>query len=193
MSSKSGYYTEEELINLGLKKTGANVKISRRANLYNLDQMEFGHDVRIDDFCVLSGKLVFGNNIHITPYCLLAGADEGIYLEDFTTVAYRCSIFTRSDDYTGGTLVNSTIPEKYRYNTIKKAVYIKRHAIIGANSVVFPGADIGAGTSVGAMSLVLKPTEDWSIYVGSPARKLKDRKKDLLAQEKEYLGGLEFS
>jgi acetyltransferase-like isoleucine patch superfamily enzyme len=37
------------------------------------------------------------------------------------------------------------------------------------------------------MSLVLKSTEPWGIYIGNPAKRLRDRKKDLLELEKEYL------
>ena len=184
---KDSYYTEQELKALGFKKMGKNLLISRKASIYNTEKIEIGDNVRIDDFCLISGKVVFGNNIHITGFCLIAGADEGVFFDDFTTLAYRCIVFTRSDDYSGETLVNSTVPEKYRYNTIKKPVYIKKHAIIGANSIVFPGADIGEGVSVGANSLVTKPTEPWSIYVGTPAKKVKDRKKDLLKQEETFL------
>lgn len=43
------------------------------------------------------------------------------------------------------------------------------------------------GTSIGANSLVLKSTEPWGIYAGSPIKKLKNRKKDLLKLEKEFL------
>ena len=181
------FYTQEELKELGFKHCGRNVKISKMATLYNCNQMEFGNDVRIDDFCVLSGKLIFGNNIHITCHCIISGGEEGIYFDDFATVAYRATIFTRSDDYLGNTLTNSTIPEKYRYETVKKEVKIGRHAIVGTGSTIFPGAHIGEGTSVGSMSLVLKKTDDWSIYVGIPAKKVKDRERGLLRQEIEYL------
>jgi acetyltransferase-like isoleucine patch superfamily enzyme len=50
-----------------------------------------------------------------------------------------------------------------------------------------PGVVLSEGTSVGAMSLVLKSTEPWGVYVGNPAKRLKDRKRDLLELEKEYL------
>jgi acetyltransferase-like isoleucine patch superfamily enzyme len=181
------YYTQNELRDLGIKKIGNNLKISKKASLYDCSRMEFGDHVRVDDFCVLSGRLVFGSHIHITAFCLLAGGDEGIFFGNFTTLAYRVSVFTRSDDYSGETLVNSTIPEKYRFKTIKKPVYIEKHAAVGTSSVVFPGAHLREGVSVGASSLVLKPTEAWGIYVGTPAKKIKDRKKDLLVQENEYL------
>jgi acetyltransferase-like isoleucine patch superfamily enzyme len=183
----NNFYTPDELNALGFKKFGFNLKISKKASLYNCDLMEFGDNVRIDDFCVLSGKLVFGNNIHITAFCLLAGGDEGIFFDSFTTLAYRSCVFTRSDDYSGETLANSTIPEKFRNRTIKKSVNFEKHAIVGAGSIVLPGAHIREGVSVGASSLVIKPTEPWGVYVGVPAARIKNRKKELLEQEKLYL------
>ena len=50
---------------------------------------------------------------------------------------------------------------------------------------------LAEGTSVGAMSLVLKSTEPWGVYVGNPVKRLKDRKKDLLELEQEYLNNEE--
>jgi Acetyltransferase (isoleucine patch superfamily) len=46
-------------------------------------------------------------------------------------------------------------------------------------------AEIGEGSSVGAMGLVTKSLESWGIFVGSPVRKLKDRDKKILSLEKE--------
>jgi galactoside O-acetyltransferase len=48
---------------------------------------------------------------------------------------------------------------------------------------------LAEGTSVGALSMVTKSTEEWSVYSGVPAKKIKDRRRDLLALEKEYLSG----
>ena len=39
----------------------------------------------------------------------------------------------------------------------------------------------------GALAVVTKPTEPWSIYIGSPARKVRDRHRDLLELETLYL------
>ena len=187
------YYTYDELENFKVKKIGKNLRISKKASLYECEKMEFGDNVRIDDFCVLSGKLIFGNHVHIACFCFLAGADEGIYFDDFSGFAYRVTAFTRSDDYDGETLTNPTIPEKYRYKTIRKCIYIKKHAIVGAGSVIMPGAHIEEGVSIGAISLVTKPTEAWSIYFGMPVKKIKPRKKLLLEQEKEFLLEKEIS
>jgi len=180
------YYTSEQLLEKGFKSIGKNVKISDKASIYNCEQIEIGDNSRIDDFCVISGKIKIRKNVHIAPFCLVAGGEQGIILEDFSGLAYQVQVFTQSDDYSGSTLTNPTIPEKYK-KEFKKEVIIGRHSIVGAGSIIMPGVILADGTSIGAMSLVRKNTEPWSIYLGNPAKKIKNRKKDLLELEKEYL------
>lgn len=83
-------------------------------------------------------------------------------------------------------MTNPTIPDNYK-KIIYGKVTIGRHSIIGSGTTILPGVTLEEGTSIGANSLVNKSTEPWGIYVGSPIRKLKDRKKDLLELEKEFL------
>ena len=180
------YYTQEQLKELGFKYIGKNVKISDKASIYEPEKIEIGDNSRVDDFCIISGRIVIGENIHITPYCNLAGGEKGIYIDDFSTLAYGVNIFTQSDDYLGFTMTNSTIPNKYK-NEKKEAIYIEKHVIIGAGSYILPGVTLSEGTSIGTMSLMLKSTKPWKIYVGIPAYAIKDRKKDLLKLEKRYL------
>ncbi len=180
------YYTQEQLKELGFKYIGKNVKISDKASIYNYDQIEIGDNSRIDDFCVISGKIKIGRNVHITPMCLVAGGIKGIVFEDFTTIAYGVQVFTQSDDYSGRTMTNSTIPKEYK-NEFMEEIILKKYSIVGAGSIIMPGVKLAEGTSIGAMSLVLKSTNPWGIYVGNPAKRLKDRKKNLLELEKQYL------
>jgi acetyltransferase-like isoleucine patch superfamily enzyme len=95
-------------------------------------------------------------------------------------------VFTQSDDYSGQTLTNPTVPDEYKQE-VKKAIVIGRHSIVGTNSLIFPGVVLAEGTSVGAMSMVTKSTEEWSIYSGNPAKRINARKRDLLKLEEEYL------
>lgn len=180
------YYTQEELHKFGFKYIGKNVKISNKASIYNCEQIEIGDNSRIDDFCVISGKIKIGRNVHITPMCLVAGGEKGIVFEDFTTIAYGVKVFTQSDDYSGETMANSTVPKEYK-NEFKKEVFLKKFSIVGAGSIIMPGVILEEGSSIGAMSLVLKSTKPWGIYVGHPAKRIKDRKKGLIKLAKEYL------
>jgi acetyltransferase-like isoleucine patch superfamily enzyme len=180
------YYSEDQLAGMGFRRIGRNVKISDKAIIYNPENIEIGDFSRIDDLCLISGKNVIGSYCHITPMCLLAGGIPGIFMSDFVTLAYGAKVFAQSDDYSGETMTNSLIPKKYK-REIFKPVYLLRQTIIGAGSAILPGVTIQEGCSIGAMSLVLKSTEPWGIYAGTPAQRIKDRKRDLLALEEQFL------
>lgn len=179
------YYSEEENKLLGFKCIGQNVKISKLAAIYDHSKIEIGDNSRIDDFCVISGRLKIGHNVHITPQCLIAGGVPGVVIDDYSTLAYGVKVFSQSDDYSGESMVNSTIPKHLKKEIFSKVI-ISSNCIIGANSVVFPGVNMGEGTAVGACSLVLNDTDEWSVYVGAPAKKLKSRRKDILKLVKDY-------
>jgi galactoside O-acetyltransferase len=181
-----GFYKQEFLESLGFKSLGKNVLVSDKASIYNHGEIEIGDNSRIDDFCVLSGKVVIGSNVHIAVFSNVAGGEAGIVFEDFSGLAYGCQIFAQSDDYSGGSMTNPTVPDEFK-RELKASVLIGRHCIVGTYSVVLPGVNLAEGTAVGAMSMVTKNTEPWSIYFGVPAKKVKDRKKDLLMLELDYL------
>lgn len=180
----TGFYTEQELREIGFAKVGKNVLISQKCSIYQAEKMEIGNNVRIDDFCILIGNIVIGNNIHIGAFCHLSGG-SGIVMEDYSAVSQKCSLYSQSDDYSGRFMTNPTIPDKYKQVKCGKIV-IGRHAIIGASCVVLPGVCVGEGVSVGSMSLVNKSLEAWTVNVGIPCRTIRKREKDLLRLEKEY-------
>ena len=180
------FYSLFEIEKIGLKSFGSNVKISKKASIYGANNIEVGNNVRIDDFCILSGKISIGNNVHIAAYSALYGGEEGIIIGDFCNISSRVSIYSKSDDYSGETLTSPVLPDELK-RVISKTVYIERHSIIGASSVIMPGIVIRIGSSFGAFSFINRDSEPWSINVGIPFRKIKNRSKNLLELEKEYL------
>ena len=52
----NSFYSKEELKELGLKKYGTNVLISRKASLYDVINITLGDNVRIDDFVTIRRK-----------------------------------------------------------------------------------------------------------------------------------------
>ena len=180
----TSFYTEEELKQLPLKSFGKNVLISRKVSIYSNHEITIGNHVRIDDFCILSGKIELGSYIHIAAYNALYGA-HGIIMEDFTGLSPRCSIFSASDNFDGNHLI-SPMTQKEHNEIIGGRVTIKKYAQIGTHSVLLPNITREEGTAIGAMSFVNQSTEEWSIYTGSPAKKIKSRSKELLHFIKEY-------
>lgn len=182
----TSFYTEEELKSIGFKEYGTNVLISRKASIYGAENIVVGNNVRIDDFCILSGNIILKNNIHIAAYCALFGGTEGIVLEDFAGLSSRCVIYAESDDYMGNYLTNPTITEKYR-KVEGGRVVLSKHVIVGTGTSIMPSVFIGEGVSIGSMSFVSKSLDAWGIYAGCPCRKIKERSRKLLALEQEYL------
>lgn len=182
----NSFYSIEELNDLRFKEIGCNVLISKKASIYGAENISIGSNVRIDDFCILSGKIAIGNNVHISAGTMMFAGNEGIILEDFIAISSRCAIYAVSDDYSGNALTNPMVPEKYR-NVIGGTVVFKKHTIIGSGCTILPNITIGEGVSVGSMSLVNKSLDAWEIYAGIPCKKIKERSRKLLDLEKEYL------
>lgn len=181
----NSFYSKKELEEIGIKSFGENVLISRKASIYSADKISIGDNVRIDDFCILSGKIKLGSNIHISAFCALYGA-KGIVMEDFSGVSPRSTIFSSSDDFSGDFLIGPILPDDFT-NVSGGTVYISKYVQLGANSIVLPNVVISEGTVTGIFTLVNKSLPEWGIYVGIPARKLKDRSKNLLALADKYL------
>ena len=182
----NSFYSEEELKQIGFNSIGENVLISRYARIYGAENIKIGNNVRIDDFCVLSGNIVIESCVHIAAACLLFGGKSGIVLKDFSGLSSRCAVYADSDDYSGEAMTNPTIPDKYR--KIEGApVVFEKHSIVGSGCTILPGVVLGEGASVGSMALVSKSLEPWSINVGMPCRKIKDRSKKILELEKEFI------
>ena len=178
LNMKTSFYTEDELKELGLKSIGSNVLISRKTSIYSPENISIGNNVRIDDFCILSGNITIKNNIHIAAYSALYGGGE-IVIEDYSGVSPRCTLLSATDDFSGNYLVGACAENKYR-NVIKGTITIGKYAQIGAGSTVLPNVIVGEGVAVGAMSLVNKTLPEWTICFGVPAKKVTERKKDLL-------------
>lgn len=180
------YLSEAELAAFGFHSLGRNVRISTKASIYNAESISIGDNSRIDDFCVVSGRVTVGRNVQVSIFCNIAGGEPGVTLEDFATLAADCHVFAQSDDYSGRTMTNPTIPRRYK-NETREAVSIGRHVILGTQSVVFPGVRVAEGCASGAHTLINRSTEPWGIYVGNPGRRIKPREKGLLALEAAYL------
>lgn len=182
----NSFYTEKELKEIGFATLGKNVLISRKASIYSAEQIKIGNHVRVDDFCILSGKIEIGDYVHVAAYSALYGGRDGIFIADFANLSSRISVYSVSDDYSGATMTNPMVPDSCK--SLQSApVYIGRHVIIGSTSVVLPGVELAEGSSFGCFSMINHSSEPWSINAGIPYKKIKDRRRDLLEIEKEKM------
>ena len=188
---ENGFYSPEELYKLGLKSIGKGVLLSKKASLYGVDSIQIGNYVRIDDFVILSGKVHIGDYVHIGAGTICSGGDEGVEIQDYVGISSGCKILSVSDDYSGESMANPMIPAKYR-NITAKHLIIHKHCLIGTTSVILPASGgLAEGVSVGALSLVMRPTKPFGIYFGIPAKRIANRSKAFLMLEQEFLADRE--
>jgi len=172
------FYDELELQTIGFKSVGRNVKLSRKASIYSPQTITIGDNVRIDDFCILSGLITLRSNIHISAYVALYGA-MGIVMEDYTGISPKTVIYSAMDDFSGDYLVGPIHP-KETTNVMGGCVKIGKFVQIGTNSIIFPNLSIGEGSAIGACSLVRHSVGEWGIYYGIPVKFVRERKRELV-------------
>jgi acetyltransferase-like isoleucine patch superfamily enzyme len=170
------------------KYVGKNVLVSSLASVHNPGNISIGDFSRIDDFCVLSageGGITIGRNVHIAVYVSLIGKEK-IRIDDFAGVSSRTSVYSSNDDYSGDFMTGPTVDTHFT-NVTNGEVYIGKHVVIGAGSIILPHVKIMEGAIVGALSLVKKDCESFGVYTGVPAEKISTRTNRLLQLEKEFL------
>ena len=181
------FYSRDELQSLGLAQYGEDVYISKKSSIYNPGKISIGNHVRIDDFCVLSageGGIEICNYVHIAVFCSLIGSSK-IKISDFGNLSSRVAVYSSNDDYTGEYMSNPMVSEDFT-GVFCDDVIIEEHVIIGTGAVVLPGVVLGKGVSVGALSLVKDKCESFGIYAGVPAKRVGDRKQNLLELEQKF-------
>ena len=151
------HLTNKELKTLGFFKIGKNCKISIKIRCYSF-KGTLGDNVRIDDDVVLKGKIYLKNNVHIARGCTLSGSsNKSIYCDDFAGVSNFTQIFTSSDDYIqpgvpGATLDN--FRRKKFSKIINSNIIIGKMTLVGAFSLILPGAHLEDYSSAGAYSII---------------------------------------
>ena len=101
--------------------------------------------------CIISSKATIGKNITF-PHPLGIVIGEGAVIGNNVTIYQNVTIGRKDKD----------IPEYPQ---------IKDNCVIYCNSVLLGGITINRGTIIGANSVLLKDTEENSIYVGIPAKR----------------------
>jgi galactoside O-acetyltransferase len=176
-----GYYSSLELRSFGFARVGENCMVARNCTVIGLANITLGDHVRIDGFTSLiapKGRIKIGSYVHVAGGCML-GARGGIELGDFSSLSQGVRIFTAIDDFSGNHLSNATVPEDLT-GVQAAPVSIGRYVPIGSGSIVLPGAVVGEGAAVAAMSLVAQSLQEWTIYAGNPAKPTGKRSRKLL-------------
>ncbi len=161
-------YTEEELKQFSFKFESS-VSVSRFTNFYNIN-IHAGSNIRIDDFCILKGKIKMGSNIHLGAHSVLGGQKHTITIGDNVGISNGASIYTATENFLSNYRGNPTIDDHKR-DIISGDVFIGSNCIIGANVIILPGVKIGNNVSIGANVIIASDIKDNSYVLNGNKNK----------------------
>lgn len=169
------------------KSSGEDLFVDPTANIKHPNLIELGDHVAIDMGVYASTSMVIGDYVHIAPYtCIIGGKDSKLVMGNFAGISAGCKILCGSDDFTKG-LMNPQVPIEYRSPKVTTITF-KDYSCVGVNCVVMPGITLAEGSVVGSNSVLTKDTEPWTIYVGSPAKPVGIRDKEIILKYSKELG-----
>ena len=160
-----------------LRKCGISVTIHPLAKITNPSSIEIGDFSQIDDFTFINGgkRIILGKYNHIASFVSIIGGGE-LITEDYVGIAAGARIITGTDHYGSGKRISPLVSDEERGYYAGKII-LKKDVFIGSNVVIHPNVTINTGAIIGSNSLVLKDVEAWSINIGNPCKKIKNRPK----------------
>lgn len=175
----SDFYGSEDIRKLGIS-CGDNCLLHKTTIVVNPEKLTMGNNVRIDGFCTLScGTGIFiGSYVHIAGYVTLMGG-AGIEVGDYASIASGAKLYSVSDDIMGRGLVGPCVNKEDRY-LHSRTIILEEHSVLAVNTVLMPGSKVSYGGVVLPFSLLLEEVPRLSVFGGSPAKFIKDRKINFL-------------
>lgn len=173
-------YSRSDLLSMGFAHVGENVKVYKNTVLVNCHNIHLGDGCQIDDYVhiIASRQVRIGKRVHIACFTSIAGGGE-VIIHDYAGLSAGCRLISGTEDFLGGGMTNPCVPEKYR-KVIRSHIHIMKHAILGTNTIVFPGVTINEGAATGGGTIINKDLDAWFLYMGSPAKKVKGRPRDII-------------
>ena len=158
-------------------KFGRNLKMGTFNTI--MRDVEVGDNVDIQNYVLLKPGTRIGDDCYIDSYVLTSGAckiGNNVRLR-YRTVIARNVIIEDNNFFTAGV---KTIFLDHTAQATKKPLLIKFGSFFGDNAVIMGGITIAENCIIGAGAFVNKDTEPSGVYVGTPARRIRDVREDEL-------------
>ena len=124
-----------------------------------LKEAVIGNNCNINCQVFIENDVIIGNNVTIKPGVQIW---DGLRIEDNVFIGPNV------------TFTNDRYPRSKQYPEEFQRTFIKKGASIGANATVLGGITIGENALIGAGSVVTKNVPENELWVGNPARKIKN-------------------
>ena len=194
-----GYFLRKIFYPCLFQNVGKGVIFGRNMTLRHPHKISLEDSSFIDDNVVLDAKgeenegIRIGQNVYVGRNTILSCKEGAIVLDDYCNISANCSLLSETEIRVGKycflagqcylvaggehSFEEISIPIMFQPSLSKGGIEIDEDVWLGAGVIVLDGISIGRGSVVGAGSVVTQSLPEYSIAVGVPARRIKDRRK----------------
>ncbi len=133
---------------------------------------KIGDNVRLEHFVLLKKGTIIGDDVYVDSYVKSSGGNRvgsRVTLRFNATIAREVTV--EDDVFISPNVM--TIYKTYEGQAVPGTV-IGEGCHVGTSAVIGPAVKIAPGSVVGAMTFVTRDIETPGVYVGIPAKKLRD-------------------
>lgn len=155
------------------------------------DDFQYGENLKIGEYCVIQEGCVVGDNVTIENFVLLKKGTiigSNVYVDSYVkssgdnkigsnvTLRFNATI-AREVEVGDDVFISPNVMTIFSTHEGQRlgGTKINNGCFIGTNAVLGAKVHVGENSVVGAMSYVTKDCDANAIYVGIPARKVRDR------------------
>ena len=168
------------------------VELLKEGKLELVEGAIIGKNCILRDYGIIYSKATIGDNVRTGHHYLVrenstVGSNTligtGVIIEDECKIGKNVSIQSKvyiptycvieDDVFLGPNAVLTNDKRMGRGDWKLQGVTIRRGARIGANTTILPGLEVGRDAVVGGGSVVTRNVPEYTVVVGTPARKLK--------------------
>ena len=157
------------LVNFKWKKynIGKNFHAGKNVHIWAKNNIEIGDNLYIGRNSTIECNVKFGNDILIANNVAFVGRYDHNYQEIGKTIRYSSQVRDK----------------EYNWKELNQTTIIENDVWIGYGSIILSGVTIKSGSIIAAGSVVTKDIDNYSIFGGSPAKKITDRFDNILDLE----------
>jgi acetyltransferase-like isoleucine patch superfamily enzyme len=192
-----GYFLRKIFYPQLFRYTGRGVVFGRNITLRHPHKITIGDHSVIDDYAVLDAKgennrgIRIGKNVYIGRSTILSCKEGAIDVHDYCNLSANCSLLSETEIILGRycflagncylvaggnhSFKRLDTPIMFQPSFSRGGIQIDADVWLGAGVIVLDGCRIGKGGVVGAGAVVTETLPSYSISVGIPAHKIKDR------------------
>lgn len=146
--------------------------VSSQSRIQLTRQIAFGKGSVVKPFAILQtqgGKISVGKNCAIGSFNNISTGTKDVIFGDNVRLGPHVIIMGGSRNFKQKDVL--IVHQGFHHNSVK----IESDVLIGAGVVILPGCTIGEGAVIGAMSLVNRDVDPYSIVGGVPAKVIGNR------------------